>query len=107
MTALICMCYKAHQPGSSHHQTHECWGPAHCYSGQGCQSHTACKVHVGGVDPVLHVLRPDPAPRTRDKVKVKRSEDTTKNTFKQMLVVKAVTHTAFSMAPISLDMPSP
>lgn len=58
---MIYSIYKAYQPGSSHHQTHEGGGSAHCYSRQSRQPNTACKVHVGGVDPVLHILRPDPA----------------------------------------------
>lgn len=48
-----------YQPRAPHHEAKQCRGPANGHSRQRRHSHTACKVHVGGVDAVLHILGPD------------------------------------------------
>lgn len=57
----------AYHPGSSHHETQESRSPADGHGGESGHAHAACKVHVGGVDPVPHVLRPDTEEREKRK----------------------------------------
>lgn len=69
------------------------------------------------MDPVLHVLRPDPAQGEAKQGIVNllglnaetldNSEQHLKCKSIAFLAERVVTHTAFSMAPISLDIPSP
>lgn len=50
-----------YEQGATHQRTEEHWRPPQRRSRQGCEANAARKVHVGSVDPVLHILRPDPA----------------------------------------------